>query len=748
MGTREHDEQLREFREASAAIEAGRKPKCDYNALEGLTTDLMGEFTRAQADRRETEDRWLTDLRQYRGQYEPEEEELIKGSLYFNRITRTKVESVDARMADLLFPASRARNFDISATPEPSVPPEKWREIKHLLTVANGGKTPDRQTLRRAIKAFVTNAARKMAQRIEDQLIEARYKRIAREVIHSGNLYGTGVLKGPLVERRVRSAYVWSSAEGRWVYTSRYFRAPFVEAVPIWRFYPDMSTSDHRSCRYMWQHHRLTRANFAELAEQQTSFNGEAIKEHIRDNPDGYVRLMTYEQQLQTLSNDGSSVTIDIQRSGQYDVYERWGFLNGTQLAACGVEVPAERSHEAFFANVWMLPGGRIIKAVLQPIDGVTYPYHWYYYDKDETSVFGEGLAAIMRDDQKAVNAADRMTLDNAAITAGPQFEVNFQEIDPSVKLDDIRALKIWPRTRGTGQWPAVRELQFHSHVEELSAISAKFDANADQVTAIPKFTYGDNPQKGAAGTATGLSMLLGQSNIALKDQVANYDDVTETFMSGMYHWNMRYSRDDDIKGDFECKATGVSSLMAREVRAQALANHAATMQPEERQFVKWAVFARMRGEVSEIADVIMDDEEIKEVTEGETAKREAQMQEMLQQLQLSEAQARVANLQADAARKEALAALEKAKEMSAKVEAVYAAIQGAGAAAQHQGIAAGADTILRSVGWKDATPQDGAVGAVPTGSAPAGPSSQMRPPAPADANTGQRAGIETMRFE
>lgn len=50
-------------------------------------------------------------------------------------------------------------------------------------------------------------------------------------------------------------------------------------------------------------------------------------------------------------------------------------------------------------------------------IEGVRWPYHLYYLDHDETSILGDGLASIMRDDQKMLNASIRMLLDNGAIT-------------------------------------------------------------------------------------------------------------------------------------------------------------------------------------------------------------------------------------------------------------------------------------------------------------------------------------------
>lgn len=96
-------------------------PDDQGNPLFRIGVDLLGEFAEAERLRRESELRWLNDLRQYKGLYEPEEEAAMQGgSRAFMRKTRVKVESVDARLMDLLFPANRERNFDVGATPEPS----------------------------------------------------------------------------------------------------------------------------------------------------------------------------------------------------------------------------------------------------------------------------------------------------------------------------------------------------------------------------------------------------------------------------------------------------------------------------------------------------------------------------------------------------------------------------------------------------------------------------------------------------
>ena len=46
-------------------------------------------------------------------------------------------------------------------------------------------------------------------------------------------------------------------------------------------------------------------------------------------------------------------------------------------------------------------------------------------------------------------------------------------------------------------------------------------------------------------------------------------DNVTSPFITAMYRWNMQWSENDALKGDYDVKAMGSTSLIAKEVRAQ-----------------------------------------------------------------------------------------------------------------------------------------------------------------------------------
>jgi len=706
-----------EYAAVAAQLEAAG-PESKPLHFEALGATLLGEFKQAELDRRDTEERWLKDLRQYKGRYNPEElAGMVPGkSRAFVRKTRVKVKTVDSRIMDLLFPAGVEKNWELRATPKPSLSSDQLAEVRKMLSARAAAMAQPGQPVPKltrsmfddAVREWAGERAKKMAVAIDDQLAEAGFKEVCKKAIHSGNLYGTGIVKGPLVERKVRTRFVRTG--GKWLPQSETFVTPFLDFVPLWRFYPDMSASELQHCQFVWERHTMTRRGMADLASRR-SFDGAKIKAHVLANADGLSEQRYTEEQLKEI---GDRSTQAAKGKGLYDVLERWGYLSGDQLRQAGVEVPDERLHEGFFSNVWMLPSGVVIKAVLQPVNGVTWPYHIYYFDKDESSIFGEGLASIMRDDQSMLNSSTRLMFDNAAISAGPQLEVNPHLLSTVDKVNEHHPWKVWLRNNTQPGVQAVRAIELPSRLGDLGALAEMSENNADEVTAIPRYMGGENVSNGAAGTSSGLSMLMGNVNIVLKDLVFNWDvGVTCSFIKSLYHWNMQFNPDDAIKGDFDAVPRGVASLVAKEVRAQALDRFAQMTTNElDAPFIKRDELNRQRAEVNELVGVVKTAEELKAEQADQTLQAQQQLQMQLQQAQLAETQARAAKMAAEAEvakRKldEMMANIELtiSKAVETRVNAAYAALQAGGVATSSPFTAPAGDEILRSAGWTDKTP-------------------------------------------
>jgi len=126
---------------------------------------------------------------------------------------------------------------------------------------------------------------------------------------------------------------------------------------------------------------------------------------------------------------------------------------------------------------------------------------------------------------------------------------------------------------------PAVRFHQPDPIAGQLLKVYQYFSGLADDYSGIPKFDQGINPTNGAAGTASGLSMLMTASARQIKRIFAGIDRMIEGSVKRMHTYIMLYEDNPDVKGDANIEARGTASLVAKEQmqmrRAQFLAQSA-----------------------------------------------------------------------------------------------------------------------------------------------------------------------------
>lgn len=632
---------------------------------------LRGEFVTVEGERHDIEQEWLKDLRQYNGEYDPEVLAKIDParSKAFIRLTRVKVKTLDAQIYDMLFPGGGEKNYAIEPTPIPTIDPEQHKGLVDQLAAqkleqtlaeaeamaeqqglpveevidfnpaevaqaAATGQVPERfqpseAEVREAVEAEAAQRAEAMAGEIEDQLTESKYPQHVRKVIHSGHLYGTGVLKGPMVERYDEAHY--ALVEGRWQMVTREVRRPYVEHTPLWDFYPDMSVADPDDAEFFFERHVYNRQQLRKLAKRK-DFKGKAIRAYLEAHPGGDAQVRNWESELRAASRDQVYKALD--RRKRYEVLEYWGLVTVKELAELGLDLPEDLADgEEVEANIWLL-GDVVIKAALNPTAKQWRPYYLYYFEKDETSIFGRGVPYSIRDTQIGANAAVRVMQDNAAITAGPLIEVN------RAYCNDPNPTEVFPfkvfTTYAKGaaaQHPAVRITHMGSNTSEFMAMFQMWKDLGDEVSTVPSYVHGSG-DKEAGGTARGLSMLMGAQRVTVKDIMENFDDgVTSPFISNLYDWNMRWSRRDDIKGDYKVKARGSTALIARELYAESLDMLAQTTKdPVDGPYIKRGELLRERVRARDVdADrFIKTDEQVQ-------AEQEAQREHELKMKRLDE---------------------------------------------------------------------------------------------------------------
>ena len=555
---------------------------------------LKNQFIINESHRRAKELEWLESLRQYKGIYDPTVNIQPGNSRVYPKITRSKVNIVLSRLHEMLFPETD-KNWEIEPTPDPKIDQQVVMQIAMSLVQENPETgelvLPKAEDLNIAIKDYAEERAKAMSVVMDDQLTEMKYSEEVKKVLRSGLMYGTGIMKGVMID--TKELREWETGrDGNYVEIVKTEDMPIYEFVRLWDWYPDMSVTDLDKIEGSFEYHVMSRHELRMLMRRD-DFYREMITAHLIDHPNGDYVPKNWEVDLQTIEVEagatnsarplpsGTTTTYDTQATNRqlgkkYQVLEFWGYVDGADLAACGLQIDDPSLEYA--ANVWLL-GNRPIKAVLY--DGALTRYKVFYYEKDETSLFGEGLARIMRHSQLSISAGARMVLDNGACVAGPNVEANVDLLSPDTDIDSFYARKIWLRGgRGVeAQYPAVRSVEFSSHIEELLSIIEAFKQFGDEETTLPTWMIGQMVNNETAQATSGRMATI---TISIKDVVKNFDTFTESIMRDLYAWNMEFNPRPEIKGDFKCKAKGVSSLVMKEIRMQALNQLSTTLTPED----------------------------------------------------------------------------------------------------------------------------------------------------------------------
>lgn len=549
----------------------------DDAPVQNLGKTLAAEFSVAVSKRSAREQVWLDDLTLCKGKYDDKTLARIVaagGSQLNIRLTKKKVKVLLARLMDLLFPANGEKNWGIKPTPDPHLSDEQTAEFIQAFT-QQAGRAPGPVELQTFVREACQKKADRMAKVIEDQLAEtpqrSGYRQEVKKVLKSGLIYGTGIFKGPLVFRETRQAWVRGTEidpdTGQPAYSLRDVPGelrPYYEFVPIWNIYPEPDAVEVKDCRYFWHEHLMSSSDLLARCTKEQCFDVERIRAYMLIHKQGDAQMHNYEQQLRSIGADDTPCALD----NRYRVMERWGYISAEDLIRAGVDLP-ENSVDEYYANAWLL-GDEVIKCVLNPVDGVKSYFYFWHYDKDETSIWGEGVPADMRDPAGGFNAAVRKTVDSYSIS-GPMFGVNTAALSPGEDVTDIHGNKVFAFESAEDMRKAIVQWNVPADISGGLAMAKFFQEFGDEVSA-PKFLQGSTPRGAGGDTAAGMSMLMGAEGVNLKDLVKDYDDnITSPFLGSIYHWNMNFSKDPEIMGDYEVEARGSTALMAREVRSQKL---------------------------------------------------------------------------------------------------------------------------------------------------------------------------------
>ncbi|MBF0309232.1 MAG: hypothetical protein HQL56_06865 [Magnetococcales bacterium] len=566
-----------------------------------IVSRLQREAQRRLRAKAATESRWAEDYLQYSGEYSAAEEANFaqcKESGLFLNITRPKTETASASILEMLFPANQ-RNWGIVPTP-----------------------VPQGQNGQRIDPAEAKAKAGKMSSVIDDQLTECDYAGECRMVIQDATLFGTGILKGPIIRqdkplrRFVQTDFGWEM-----IIQSDTAKPVFKRVDPC-NFFPSPNAKSIDESEDFFERHPMTRKQLRELARMD-GFDKEAIRNVLRSKP-GSAGQTAFSAEAKT---SGETLPED----HFYQVWEYHGCLEDeelTTLCAClgreDIMTEMSKTDDPLLevpVVVWFCET-TVFNIDINPLDSQDHIYSAFCFERDPYGFWGIGVPRMMRDSQTGFSAAVRTLMNNAGLSSGPMIEIDESVAVPADKEWTITPRKVFRRKReAEPNKPAIRSYDIPSHQAELTAMAMMFLRFMDLETSITELAQGEQGQ--STTTASGMSMLLNATNRRIRKVVVAFDDsITKPCIDRIYQWNMQFGEDESVKGDFQIEARGSAVLMERGMTAQnlmAILNFAG--HPVVGQLLKSAPVLRKWIESMMLSpdDIVLTDEEIQQAAQQQT---------------------------------------------------------------------------------------------------------------------------------
>ena len=594
--------------------------------MPGLAGHIKQKFEDSENGRRTFEQRWLQAYKNFRGIYDSSTQYRdSERSKVFIKITKTKVLAAYGQIIDILF-ANKKFPIVVESTPVPEgiaefakMPSPVDQVLQDPIGYRGDGRDPSERLGPYAATNAVEGtskmgepqvspakeAARKMEETIQDQLLDTNAVNVLRNAIFEASLLGTGIVKGPL--NLYKNVHKWERDDnGDRVYSPEEKVVPRIEHVSCWDFHPDPSATSIDDAEYVIQRHRMNRQQLRALMNVPY-FDKSAIENAIVSGPnyeDKYYEDTIREDDTEPYYNEN-----------RYEVLEYWGVLDASFAREVGMELPDTVSElDQVQINAWVC-GNQVLRCVLNPFTPARLPFHAFPYEVNPYQLWGVGVAENMEDAQMLMNGHVRMAIDNLALAGNLVFDVDEASLVPGQNFD-IFPGKVFRRQSGVSG-TAINGLKFPNTAPENIQMYQIARQLSDEETGIPSIMHGQTGVTGTGRTSSGLSMLMQAGAQSVKTVIKNIDDyMLKPLGESYFQWNMQYNDEQpDIIGDLEIKPRGTAAVMQKEVRTQRLTTLLQTVaNPMLAPFIKLPNLVRELA----IAQDIDPDELVNDVNEAQ----------------------------------------------------------------------------------------------------------------------------------
>lgn len=501
------------------------------------------------------------------------------GSDIFFNITRPYVDASDARVGDMLLPTAD-RSWTLDPTPIPELAqiaegkiPQKvnsqidssfQQQVDDGDMDMEGATTAALKTRTELVDqvAAEMQEARDKAKMAEKQIadwhVECQYITEMRLVIHDAAKLGTGVLKGPVPQRKRSIAYV----DGELQVNEE--TVPVSIRVDPWNCYPDSGCGEniHKGSDF-FERDFIGEKLLQEMAKGE-DYNEKEVGEAILEGP--HRAIQKFED-----AGSGRDNKVGLDEQQKMDLFEIWhyyGRLSKEDMTGIGMDTPEDALSYVDVAITMV--NNRVIRAIKNPLDSGEIPYDFMVWQRMAGRPWGIGVSRQIRNPQRVVNGAARNMMDNAGMAAGPMWIFLQGLVTPIDGRLEIAPRKGWQAGEDADLNDvdkAFRFVQMDMMTDDLKLIMDIALKMAEDVTGMPLILQGQ--QGSAPETVGGMQLLHNNASTVMRRIARLFDDmITEPHIRRYYEFLLMYG-EDEMKGDFEIKAHGSAGLLQRDADNQ-----------------------------------------------------------------------------------------------------------------------------------------------------------------------------------
>ncbi len=451
-------------------------------------------------------------------------------------------------------------------TPKPAQPVTGQQPAMQAPTNAQGQQKVPMTNRDAAIQQLevAKEKAKRAETRIWDWMVECQHTREMRKVIFDSARLGTGVLKGPIPDRRRSMVSSKDPKTGKSTVTMREEIVPIDKWVDVWNIYPAPGCGENiRNGDYIFEREFVSEKQLEDL---------KGLPGYLDDQIE--LALTIGPTQGKTYTRNPNVNEQDTKQ--QYELWYYHGVLRRKDFDLLNPRAGStlEKNQDRVFAIVTMV-NDLPIRAALNPLNfSGNLPYLSVAWQRRPGHWGGVGVGEQIMVPQRIVNAATRALLNNAGISAGPQIIINKEGVTPAAQGEwELTPNKIWYAS-SDGVIDDVRKAFFCFDVTNvtrpLTEIIQYGMRLAEESTSIPLITQGQSGET-TPETLGATQIQNNNANQLLRSIGYRFDDdITEPLVKMYYEFLLLDPQaPEEEKGDWKINAHGSVSLVERAIQDQ-----------------------------------------------------------------------------------------------------------------------------------------------------------------------------------